>query len=289
MIVVLSGATGSGKSALAVRLAKEINGEIINADAFQVYREIEIATAAPTMEEKSEVPHHLFAFLSPNEEMNVALYQELARKKIEEILQRGHTPIFVGGSGLYIRSALYDYSFSVDTSSIDLSKEEKMSDEALHSLLASLDPDEAKKIHPNNRRRVMRDIAICYALGRSKTSFLAEQNHEPIYPTKFFILKKDRQSLYASLDKRVDKMFENGLEKEVELAVNKYGKEAPAFKAIGVKEFFPYFEHQATLEETKDLIKLNTRHYVKRQDTFFLHQFPSIYVSSLEETMNRLS
>lgn len=289
MIVVLSGATGSGKSALAVRLAKEINGEIINADAFQVYREIEIATAAPTIEEKSEAPHHLFGFLSPNEEMNVALYQKLARKKIEEILQRGHTPIFVGGSGLYIRSALYDYSFSVDTSSIDLSKEEKMSDEALHSLLANLDPDEAKKIHPNNRRRVMRDIAICYALGRSKTSFLAEQSHEPIYATKFFILKKDRQSLYASLDKRVDKMFENGLEKEVELAVNKYGKEAPAFKAIGVKEFFPYFEHRATLEETKDLIKLNTRHYVKRQDTFFLHQFPSIYVSSLEEMMNRLS
>lgn len=289
MIVVLSGATGSGKSALAVELAKRINGEIINADAFQVYQEIEIATAAPTQEEKNEVPHHLFAFLSPNEEMNVAIYQNLARKKLLEVLSRNHTPIFVGGSGLYIRSALYDYSFDVDTSSVDLSKEEKMSDEELHSLLKSLDPEEAKKIHPNNRRRVMRDIAICYALGRSKTSFLAEQNHEPIYPTKFFILKRNREDLYASLDKRVDEMFLNGLEEEVKTAVKKYGENAPAFKAIGVKEFLPYFEKKATLEETKALIKLNTRHYVKRQDTFFLHQFPSIYVSSLEEIMKDLS
>lgn len=289
MILVLSGATASGKSKLALELAKAIDGEIVNADAFQVYKGIEIATAAPKEEEKKSVPHHLYGYLSVDEEYSIARYQTDARRIITDILKRKKTPILVGGSGLYIRSALYDYDLSVDTSDVDMTKYLALDDIALHKVLEQLDPEEANKIHPNNRRRVYRDIEICLALGKSKTEFLKEQKHEPIYPTKFFILKKSRDSLYEISSLRVDKMFEDGLLEQIVPMIEKYGENAPAFKAIGIKEIFPYLHHEKSLEEAKEDIKKNTKHYIKRQETFFAYQFPSIYVSSLEDIIENIN
>lgn len=289
MIIVLTGPTGTGKSKLAIELAKRIDGEIINADAFQVYEKLYIATAAPSEEEKKMVPHHLYSFVPLTEGYDIARYQSDARNMLKGILKRGKNPIFVGGSGLYIRSALYDYDLSVDTSNVDLSEYEKLSDKELHVILSKMDPDEAKKIPYQNRRRVLRDIAICLAAGESKTSLLAKQNHEPIYPTMFFSLHKDREELFPALDKRVDEMFKMGLLDETLPLIRKYGEDAPAFKAIGIKELIPYIHNEMTLQEVIEEIKLDTRHYVKRQETFFRNQFNVNYVSSLEDILSTLN
>lgn len=283
------GPTGVGKSELAVSLAKKINGEIINSDAFQCYEELRICTAAPSERMKKEVPHHLYSFVPLASSFSIHEYQPLAREALKDVISRGKTPIFVGGSGLYLRSALYDYDLNLDTSKVDMTPYEAMSDEELHKELEKLDPEEANKIDKNNRRRVYRDLEIILASGESKTSLLAKQSHEPVYPTLFFGLEKERSSLYQSVDARVEKMFSLGLVEEVVPLIKKYGRSPSAFKAIGVKEFFPYLDGISTLEETKALIKLNTRHYVKRQDTFFAHQFPTICVQSEDEILGRLA
>lgn len=289
MIIVLTGPTGTGKSKLAISLAKHLDGEIINADAFQVYEKLYIATAAPSEEEKKIVPHHLYSFVPLNEGYDIARYQIDARNTLNDVLSRGKTPIFVGGSGLYIRSALYDYDLSVDTSSVDMSEYEKLSNEELHDVLSKLDEEEAKKIPYQNRRRLLRDIAICLAAKESKTSLLAKQNHEPLYPTIFFSLSKERESLYPLLDERVDKMFKDGLLEETIPLINEYGEDKSAFRAIGVNELIPYIHGEISLEEAINKIKIDTHHYVKRQETFFRHQFPIKYVSSLEEILSTLN
>jgi len=288
MILVLTGATGSGKSELAIALAKAVNGEIINADAFQVYQGLRIATAAPSERMKQEVPHHLYAFVPLNESYDIAHYQKDCRQAIAGVFSRNHTPILVGGSGLYIRSALYDYDLSLDTSKVDMSAYEGLSDEDLHGILEKLDPEEAKKISANNRRRVYRDIQICLAAGEAKTDFLAKQKHEAIYPTKFFELDKERDELYTHAGERVEAMFKAGLLDETIPLIERYGRSAMAFKAIGVKELFPYLDKEATLGETKELIKKNTRHYIKNQYTWFRHQFPLVTVASLEDIIKAL-
>lgn len=285
MIIVLTGATGTGKSELAIELAKKINGEIVNADAFQAYEELKIATAAPSEEMKKEVPHHLYSYVPLTEGYDIHLYQKDARNVINDLKINCKTPIFVGGSGLYIRAALYDYDLSLDTSNVDLSKYDNWSNEELHEELKKLDPQESEKIPYQNRVRVLRAIAICLASGTSKSELLAKQNHEPIEKTLFFVLKKDREELYSRIDKRVDKMVEMGIEEEVTALVKKYGEGSPAFRAIGVKEFIPYLNGECTFSEAVEAVKLDTRHYVKRQETFFRHQFPIHEVSSLEEIL----
>lgn len=288
MILVLTGPTGTGKSKLAISLANKINGEIVNADAFQVYEKLRIATASPTEEEKKKAPHHLYNFVPLTDSYDISRYQIDARKTLKEILSRKKTPILVGGSGLYIRAALYDYDLSIDTSSVDMSLYEEKTNEDLHAILEKLDPEEAKKIPYQNRRRVLRDIAICLAANESKTSLLAKQNHEPIYPTLFFSLSKDREELYEHLDQRVEKMFQEGLLEESLPLIKEYGESRAAFQAIGVKELIPYIHNEATLSQTIDKIKLDTHHYVKRQETFFRHQFPVHYVSNEEEILSFL-
>ncbi len=288
MILVLTGPTGTGKSKLAISLANRINGEIVNADAFQVYEKLRIATASPTEEEKKMAPHHLYNFIPLTDRYDISRYQVDVRKCLQEILLRKKTPILVGGSGLYIRSALYDYDLSIDTSLIDMSSYESKTNEDLHAILEKLDPEEAKKIPYQNKRRVLRDIAICLAANESKTSLLAKQNHEPIYPTLFFSLSRDRKELYEHLDRRVEEMFQAGLLEETLPLIKEYGESMAAFQAIGVKELIPYIHGETTLPETIDKIKLDTRHYVKRQETFFRHQFPVRYVSGEEEILSFL-
>ena len=285
MIIVIAGATGSGKSHLAVELAKRIDGEVINADAFQVYQELSIATAKPSVEMRKEVPHHLFDFVPLTEEYNVYRYQQDLRAVLKDVIARGKTPIIAGGTGLYIRAGLFDYDFS-ETDHPDMSEYDALSDEQLYQKLWEIDEESAKAIHPHNRVRVRRAIEIFLSSGRKKSEMLNEQKHEPIYPVKIFGLKPEREELYQKVEKRVDQMFEEGLVEEDTALIKKYGTSPRAFRAIGVKELFPYLEGKASLESVKDEIKKNTRHYVKRQDTFFAHQFEITWVSSIEEILS---
>jgi len=288
MILVIAGATGTGKSELAIELAKKVDGEIINADAFQVYQELSIATAKPTLSMRKVVPHHLFDFVPLNEDYDVERYQKELRNALNEVLSRGKTPIIAGGSGLYLRASLFDYSFSEKPREIDESKYEAFSNEELHAKLEAIDPEEAMKIHPNNRRRVLRAIEIYEQEGKKKSELISMQEHRPIFDCRFFGLKPDRESLYEKVEKRVDRMFEEGLVEETLPLIEKYGRSPHAFQAIGVKELFPYLDGEISLQEAKDLIKKNTRHYIKRQDTFFAHQFEIDWVDGIQEILEAL-
>ena len=273
MILVLTGATGSGKSKMAISLAKKLSAVIINADAFQVYEELNIATAKPSEDEMMEVPHFLFSFVPLTSSYNVSEYQKDLRAMLAEFAIRKQNVIIAGGTGLYIRAALYDYEFQEETGRPDLSIYENFSNEDLHAVLARLDQESADKIHPNNRQRVLRAIEICLSAGKAKSEIEKQQSHAPIYDCRFYGIESERSEIYEKVNRRVDAMFEAGLIEENRRLVERYGRSCSAFRAIGVKECFPYFDGQASLEETKELIKKNTRNYVKRQDTFFRHQF----------------
>ena len=288
MILVIAGATGTGKSELAIELAKKVDGEIINADAFQVYQELSIATAKPTLSMRKVVPHHLFDFVPLNEDYDVERYQKELRNALNEVLSRGKTPVIAGGSGLYLRASLFDYSSSEKPREIDESKYEAFSNEELHAKLEAIDPEEAMKIHPNNRRRVLRAIEIYEQEGKKKSELISMQEHRPIFDCRFFGLKPDRESLYEKVEKRVDRMFEEGLVEETLPLIEKYGRSPHAFQAIGVKELFPYLDGEISLQEAKDSIKKNTRHYIKRQDTFFAHQFEIDWVDGIKEILEAL-
>ena len=288
MIIVLTGPTGSGKSALAIELAQRLNGAIINADAFQVYQELSIATAKPTPEERSLAPHFLFDFLPLTEEYSVYEYQKDLRKTVAELENVYPYIIIAGGTGLYIRSALYDYEFA-SSERMDMSKYDPYSNEALHQELERLDPEAAKAIHMNNRRRVLRAIEIYLSTGKRKSDIEQEQKHEPIYPCLFFGINKEREDLYAFCDKRVEKMFEMGLIEENKALFDKYGFGSRAFQAIGVKETIPYFEGKASLDECKADIKSHTRQYVKRQMTFFAHQFQLTWIDKIDDILTKIN
>ena len=288
MIIVLTGPTGSGKSALAIELAKKLNGAIINADAFQVYQELSIATAKPTLTERELAPHYLFDFLPLTEEYSAYAYQKDLRKTVAELESVYPYLIIAGGTGLYIRSALYDYEFTA-TEGMDMSRYDGYTNEELHKELEKLDPEAAKAIHMNNRRRVLRAIEIYLSTGKRKSEMEQEQKHEPIRPCLFFGLNKEREDLYSLCDKRVEKMFEMGLLEENKALFEKYGYDLRAFQAIGVKETIPYFKGEITLEECQKVIQTHTRQYVKRQMTFFNHQFKLDWIDDIDGILSKIN
>ena len=287
MIIVLAGPTGTGKSDLALSLAKRLNACIINADCFQVYQELNIATAKPTLAMRDLAPHYLYDFVPLNSGYNIAEYQQDVRSVLDFCLAKGQPVIIAGGSGLYIRAGLYDYDFAPEAK-VDLSAYERLSNEELHGALEKMDGVSAAKIHPNNRRRVLRAIEICLSSGKKKSDLEAEQRHAPLYPATFFALEREREDTYQRVNERVEKMFESGLLEETLPLIERYGREAPAFRAIGVKELFPYLDGKATLAETKEQIKQNTRNYVKRQLTFFRHQFEMTWIKDEEDLLKHL-
>lgn len=287
MIIVLTGVTGSGKSELAIRLAKKLNAGIVNADAFQVYEELNIATAKPSVEMMMEAPHFLFDFIPLSSSYSVAEYQADLRSAIVTLEKQGRNVVIAGGTGLYIRAGLYDYRFP-SLRKVDLSAYEKLDDEKLFAAALSLDEAEAKTIHPHNRVRLLRLIAMALA-GEKKSEIKQSQSHQPIYDVRFYGLEVDREDIYPRVEQRVERMFEMGLVEEDRRLVEKYGRDCQAFKAIGVKELFPYFDGKISLEEAKADIKKNTRHYVKRQETFFRHQFPINWIKTEEDILNDLS
>lgn len=289
MILVLTGPTGSGKTDMAISLAKKLGGAIINADAFQVYRELNIATAKPSEAQRLEVPHFLFDFVPISSSYSVYEYQADLRATIAD-LQEIHKPIIIaGGTGLYIRAGLYDYSFP-EEKVVDLSVYEKMDEDTLYAALQKMDPEEAKTIHPHNRIRVLRAIKVYLSSGKKKSEIKAEQKHQPIYDDVYFFgLNAERAPLYERVNQRVEEMFKAGLVEENRALYEKYGETPRAFQAIGVKELFPYFRGEKNLEECKKEIQKNTRHYVKRQETFFRHQFDIHWIAREEEILDAIS
>ena len=287
MIIVLTGPTGSGKTKVAIELAKALGGVILNGDAFQVYKELNIATAKPTPEEFMQAPHYLFDFIPLTEAYNVHDYQLDLRGCIAELEKKNVPMIIAGGTGLYIRAGLYDYEFTEDKP-VDLSEYESKTNGYLHGFLEKIDPKSAAMIHPNNRVRLLRAIEIYLQTGKAKSEIESTQKHAPIYDVKFFGLQTERAPLYERVNARVDEMFASGLLEETKPLVERYGRDCAAFKAIGVKELFPYFDGLITLDEAIETIKKNTRNYVKRQETFFRHQFDIQWVSSSEEILKML-
>ena len=254
-----------------------------------MYRELNIATAKPSEAQRLEVPHFLFDFVPISSSYSVYEYQADLRATIAD-LQEIHKPIIIaGGTGLYIRAGLYDYSFP-EEKVVDLSVYEKMDEDTLYAALQKMDPEEAKTIHPHNRIRVLRAIKVYLSSGKKKSEIKAEQKHQPIYDDVYFFgLNAERAPLYERVNQRVEEMFKAGLVEENRALYEKYGETPRAFQAIGVKELFPYFRGEKNLEECKEEIQKNTRHYVKRQETFFRHQFDIHWITREEEILDAIS
>ena len=272
MIIAIVGPTGIGKSNLALKIAKEVKGEIVNCDAFQIYKEMDIGTAKPNLEERSQVPHHLFDYVEPTTSFSVFDYQVTLRNKIEELQKRNVPIILVGGTGLYLKASLYDFSLNEEKEKISLSKYDSYTNEELHKELERLDFEESKKIHMNNRKRVLRAIEICLTHNEKKSEMIAKQEHKLLYDVTFIGLTKNRDELYEGINKRVDIMFEMGLMKEVEYLLSKYDDNLRSFQAIGYKEIIEGKKNNLSEEEIKELIKRNSRRYAKRQYTYFENQ-----------------
>ena len=276
-----------GKSETALEVAKHFNAEIVNGDAFQVYKEMEIGVAKPPKEYFSIVQHHLFSFVNVDQDYSIADYQKDLRKTVDEILSRGKNVVLVGGSGLYIRSSLYDYEFA-ELPKVDMSKYEAMSKEKLYEELKKIDPKQAEIIHMNNRKRVLRAIEIYLSQGITKSEVIESQQHKLVYDAKFFVRDMGREVLYDAINQRVDKMVEAGLFDEVKSLVEKYGKDCQSLQAIGYKELVPVLNNEISLDEGIEQIKKNSRNYAKRQVTYIKHQFPVIFYKNTQDLLEIL-
>ena len=273
MIYIIVGSTGSGKTEVAKQLSDYFNAPIINADAFQIYKEMNIGTAKIDKADPYYKKHYLLDIKEPSESFSVMEYQKLFREIVGELSKKYENIIVCGGTGLYIRASIYDYTFQEEDVLEDESLND-MSNEELYSLLQKLDYDASLSIHPNNRKRVIRAITIANNQKETKSENIARQKHELIYDDiKILMLNPNREELYENINKRVDKMFELGLVDEVKKLLNKYQLSNTAKAAIGYKEVIDYLDNQISLEECKELIKKRTRNYAKRQVTFFKNQF----------------
>ena len=277
-----------GKSDTALEVAKVFNAEVVNGDAFQCYKEMDIGVAKPPKEYFSIVPHHLFSFVDVNQDYSIADYQKDLRRTVDEILSRGKNVVIVGGSGLYIRSALYDYEF-VEDPKVDMSKYEQMTNDDLFEELAKIDPKQAEIVHKNNRKRVLRAIEIYLGQGKTKSEVIDSQEHKLVYDAKFFVRNMDRSYLYSLIDARVDRMMDQGLLDEVKAIFEKYGEGCRALQAIGYKELIPVIKGEYNLERGIELVKKNSRNYAKRQVTYIKHQFPVVFYENTADLLGILS
>lgn len=266
-IIVIVGPTGVGKTKLSIELAKKSNGEVINADSTQVYKGLDIATAKVREEEKEGIPHHLFDIKDVKEDYTVYNYQQDARRIIDEIYSRNKLPIMVGGTGLYIKAALYDYDLNEEENSnyIDLNK----STDDLYQELIKIDKN--TDIHPHNRKRIIRSLNYYYE--NNKTLSSKEKTNTLLYDAIFIGLTTDRELLYDRINRRVDIMVQDGLLEEAKKIYDSNIRTKAIMTPIGYKELFPYFEKESSLDECLDKIKQNSRHYAKRQYTWNRHQF----------------
>ena len=284
MLHVIVGPTGSGKTSIALKLSDFYHAPIINADAFQIYQEMDIGTAKIERDSEDYKKHYLLDIVKPNELYSVKQYQEDFRKVYNELRKNNENIIVCGGTGLYIKASLYDYAFE-DEEEADISDLEELSNEELYDLLKKLDPKALETIHMNNRKRVIRAIQIARTHDINKSEAIDKQEHKLVIndEVRFYFLNPNREALYEGINERVDIMFEKGLVNEVKSLLNKYQLSVTAKAAIGYKEVIDYLDNKCSLEECKELIKKRTRNYAKRQVTFFKHQLPCKEYASKEE------
>lgn len=275
-VIAIVGPTASGKSALAVEVAKYLESEIISADSRQIFKEFNIATAKPSIEEMQGIKHYLIDEIEPVEEFTVADFADRASKIMNNLFEQDKIPVVVGGTGLYFRILLENYDMPRVAPNKELREElHKVEKEqgvnVLYKMLQDLDPVLAEKMHPNNTVKIIRALEVCKTLNMPMSQ--AQKKKEPLYDVKWFGLGhmngEDRQYLYDRTDKRVDIMLEQGLEKEAKTLFEKYGKISSLMNTIGYQEFIEYFEGSLSYEEAVEKIKQNTRRYAKRQLTWF--------------------
>ena len=275
-LVILTGPTAVGKTAASIGLAKAIGGEIISADSMQVYKEMDIGSAKIRPEEMDGVPHHLVDVLDPSEDFNVVLFQQMAKEAMEGIYQRGHIPIVVGGTGFYIQALLYDIDFTENNADTAYREElealaKTQGAEYLHEMLEKVDPESAEQIHFHNVKRVIRALEYYEQTGE-KISAHNEAERAKISPYHFFyyVLNTDRTVLYERIEKRIDEMMEEGLVEEVrQLQAMGCRRDSVAMQGLGYKEILAYLNGEMSLETAVNILKRDTRHFAKRQLTWF--------------------
>lgn len=288
-LIILTGPTAVGKTKASIGLAKAIGGEIISADSMQVYRHMDIGSAKITKEEMADVPHYLIDVLEPEEEFHVVRFQQMAKAAMTDIYSRGKIPIIVGGTGFYIQALLYDIDFTENEGdSVYREKLEVLAKEKgaayLHGQLATVDPKSAEEIHANNIKRVIRALEFYHQTGQKISEHNErERQKESPYQFCYFVLNDRRECLYERIDQRVDQMIRNGLVQEVQtLKERGCTKQMVSMQGLGYKEIFSYLEGDCSLEEAVYIIKRDTRHFAKRQLTWFKRERDVIWVQKDE-------
>ncbi len=287
-IIILTGPTSVGKTSLSIALAKRVGGEVISADSMQVYRKMNIGTAKISEQEMDGIPHHLIDILDPDEEFHVAMFQKLAKEAMSGIYERGKIPIIVGGTGFYIQALLYDIDFKKTESHEHREELEQIARERgstyLHNLLKEIDEESATEIHENNVKRVIRAIEYYYETGEKISEHnKKEREKSSPYHFSYFVLNDKRERLYQRIDQRVDQMMEAGLLQEVQQLIEQgYGRELVSMQGLGYKEFFDYFTDKISIEEAVYILKRDTRHFAKRQLTWFKRERDVIWVGKDE-------
>ena len=284
-LIVLTGPTAVGKTSLSIALARAVEGEIISADSMQGYKHMDIGAAKIKKEEMEGIPHYLIDVLEPDEEFHVVRFQEMAKEAMKEIYSKGKIPILTGGTGFYIQAVVKDIDFSQDTEKSSVRERlenlaQEKGGEYLHELLAQRDPESAEKIHPNNIKRVIRALEY-YELTGEKISLHNEREGEKVSPynTAYFVLSDHRERLYEKIDRRVDQMLDEGLVEEVRrLAQMGYTRDMVSMQGLGYKEILAYLEGEYSLEEAVYVLKRDTRHFAKRQLTWFRREKDVIWV-----------
>lgn len=294
-IIVICGPTASGKTALSIQLAKKINGEIVSADSMQIYEDMDIGTAKPTVEEMDGVKHYLIGNVSPTLRYSVANFKKDAINAIEEILKKGKTPIIVGGTGLYVDSLVNGIDY--DDLEIDLgyrNQLEKISEEqgleTLYNKAVEIDPVAMEKISNNDKKRIFRVLEIYNATGKTKTQQEIEsRKKDNPYDYIVFAINMDREKLYERINKRVDIMLENGLVEEVKNLISKYDELPTAIQGLGYKEVVQYLNNEISYDEMVEKIKQETRRYAKRQLTWFRRNKEITWINGLDDIQNNLN
>lgn len=288
-LIILTGPTAVGKTALSLRLAKAVGGEILSADSMQVYRHMDIGSAKIRPEEMEGIPHHLIDVLEPWEEFNVVLFQKMAKEAMKGIYERGNIPIITGGTGFYIQAVLYDIDFTENEENTHYRTQleglaEEKGNAHLHAMLQEVDPESALAIHENNRKRVIRALEFHMLTGRKISEHNeTEREKEAAYRAAYFVLTDDRNILYQNINTRVEKMIEAGLVEEVDRLRNMgCTRNLVSMQGLGYKEILSYLEGEISLERAIYLIKRDTRHFAKRQLTWFRREKDVIWVDKNE-------
>lgn len=294
-IIVICGPTASGKTALSIQLAKKIDGEIVSADSMQIYEDMDVGTAKPSIEEMEGIKHYLIGNVSPTVRYSVANFKKDAINAINEIIQKGKTPIIVGGTGLYVDSLVQGIEY--DDTEIDLEYRNQLEEVAkeygldyLYNKAIQIDPTAMEKISNNDKKRIFRVLEIYHATGKTKTmqEYESKQKENP-YDYKVFAIDMDREKLYERINKRVDIMIANGLVDEVKKLISKYSELPTAIQGLGYKEVVLYLNNEITYDEMVEKIKLETRHYAKRQLTWFRRNKDITWINGLDNIQNNVN